>query len=948
MPAKDTSPREKRRQLILDDFMNSVSEALVIYDHDLNFIEVNEVARKQIGLPRSKILGMNMRDLIPGVEKTKRYKKYMEVIRSGTAFEEEVQDHPFAPGRYILIRAFKIEDGLGITTTDITSSKLALATEQQLKKDLEFLKDSATALIEMSNEDELFQYTADTLREICGGCSTIVNIRDRSNKNILVRAHSLSKEQFRIARSQLGNRILGMSFPTYKNEKLLKSGKLVHLKDGLYDISSGKIPKAVCSSIEKLTGIKALYTLGFTREEVLFGNVLIFETDENRSLNSSLIEAFIRQVSIAIERIRTERALHESETRYNIAFATSPDAVNVNRLSDGMYVDINEGFTKITGYTREEIIGYTSLEKDIWVRPEDRQFLAKTLLNKGFVRNMETEFRMKNGDILVGLMSAHLYKHDGVDHIISITRDITSRKRAEEELRISEERYRVVARQTGQIVYDYDIESGRISWVGAIEEVLGYTQEEFAGVNIEKKKKMVHPDDVKAAVDNLQKAIDEKSTYDMEYRLQHKDGSYVDIEEHGLFIPDRRGERYRMLGSLADITQRNKYQESLKLAWEKARESDRLKTAFLANISHEIRTPMNAILGFSDLLMNPNISTANRADYIDMINKSSHNLLNIINDIIDFSMIETGQMQLYTGEFMPLNMMKELHATFRQQLELLGKEHLDVKLDIPAADDKLILVSDEERIRQVMTNLIGNAIKYTDSGEIRIGYRIRSQGNNRAKIEFFVADTGIGIPPENRELIFERFRQLDDSNTRRYGGNGLGLSISTEIASLLGGEISLESEVGKGSVFYFTIQDIPVSVEDAGKAEEESEKVGYPWEDKRVLVAEDVISNYHLIESMLDCTGISIDWARNGEEVLKLYHEGTKYDLILMDIRMPVLNGYEATAKLRKSDSEIPIIALSANAMQSEIDMSIEKGCNDHISKPISQQVLLETMDKYL
>lgn len=948
MSAKDTPSREEKRQNTLNNFMNSVSEALVIYDEDLNFIEVNEVARKQIGLPRAKVLGMNMRDLIPGVEKTERYKKYMEVIRSGIAFEEEVQDHPFAPGRHILIRAIKVEDGLGITTSDITISKKALETEQRLKNELEFLKDSATALIEMTSEEDLYQYTADTLQEICGGSSALVSIRESFSDTIVVRAHSLTKGQFKIARSYLGSRIKGLKFPKYKNEKLLKSGRLVQIKDGLYDLAGGTIPRAVCSSIEKLTGIKAMYTVGFNRKETLFGNVLIFISDENVILNSSLIEAFIRQVSIAIERIKTEKALHESETRYNIAFATSPDAVNVNRLSDGMYVDINDGFTQVTGYTREDIIGYTSLEKDIWVDPKDRKTLTKKLLSKGFVRNMEAEFRMKNGKILVGLMSAHLYKQDGVDHIISITRDITNRKKAEEELRISEERYRVVARQTGQIVYDYDIDSGDISWVGAIEEVMGYTPEEFNQVNIKEWAKLVHPDDVNHAVASLNKAIDSRGTYDVEYRLKHKDGNYVNIEEHGLCIPDRSGKGYRMLGSLADITQRKKYQESLKVAWEKARESDRLKTAFLANISHEIRTPMNAILGFSDLLMNPNISASNRADYIDMINNSSHNLLNIINDIIDFSMIETGQMQLYSGEFSPVKMIKNLHATFRQQLKMLGKEHLYIKTDIEPGKDKVMVVSDEERIMQVMTNLIGNAIKYTDQGEVKFGFRIRAEKNENPLLEFYVADTGIGIHPDMQKLIFERFRQLDDSNTRRYGGNGLGLSISNEIANLLGGEITLESEVGKGSVFYFSIPNIRVLEEQAEKVTEEAEKVGFPWGDKRVLVAEDVISNYQLIKSMLDCTGIAIDWARNGEEVVKIFKGGEKYDLILMDIRMPVMNGYEATAKLRESDTKVPIIALSANAMQSEIDMSLAKGCDDHISKPISQQVLLETMDKYL
>ncbi|MDT8393728.1 MAG: ATP-binding protein [Bacteroidales bacterium] len=801
----------------LKSFMNSVNDALVIYDDQLNFVEINDLALQQIKKTRSEVLGKNIREIIPGIETTQRYRHYLNVLESGKPYEEEVDDHPFTPEKVLLIKAFKTINGMGIITSDITGTRKALQNELRQRREMEILRDSAMDFVELSHSDDLFALTAQKLSNICEGSTVIINMLDESTGRIVIKGIAGYAEQCAEASKLIGASLLGKSFPNYDHDSLSKTGKLELISKSLCEIVGGEIPESVCKQIEKQLNISKIYTIGFTRKENLYGNALILTSDTELGLNSQLIETFINQLSIALYRFRSEKAYHDSELRFKMTFGTSPDAVNINRLKDGKYIDVNEGFTAVTGYTREEIIGSSSLEKDIWADRNDRNFLIKELNERGFVKNLEAGFVVKDGSKKVGLMSASKFTKDGEDYIISITRDITDRF---------------------------------------------------------------------------------------------------------------------------------EYEEKLKEARKKAEESDRLKTAFLANISHEVRTPMNAILGFSDLLMNPNTSEKNRNEYISHIHKSSHNLLSIINDIIDFSMIETGQLQIYNSECSVNNILDDLLATFRQYKHMVGKEHLDIRLAEKLMDDNSFIRSDEERIKQLMSNLIGNAIKYTEKGSVQFGCRILSEGEDMDKLQFFVIDTGIGIPVDKHEVIFERFRQLDDSNTRKYGGNGLGLSITKQIAGLLDGDISLESTPGKGSSFYFTLPYVPVS-RPVPQSSNEKDIPLFDWKDKKVIVAEDVMTNFILIKSMLEETSVNISWARHGEEVLSFMRSGIHFDMILMDVRMPKMNGYEATWEIRKMNPSIPVIALSANALQSDVDTSLRNGCNDHITKPVKREVLLSTMAKF-
>ncbi len=385
--------------------------------------------------------------------------------------------------------------------------------------------------------------------------------------------------------------------------------------------------------------------------------------------------------------------------------------------------------------------------------------------------------------------------------------------------------------------------------------------------------------------------------------------------------------------------------EDLEHAKQKAEESDRLKTAFLANMSHEIRTPMNAIIGFSGLLADPNLSTEDKKEFINHINNNSNNLLNLIDDIIDISKIEAGQINVSSADC-PINqIMTELFTTYQDDIQRKNKaEHIELRFNPAIDDQQFTIISDPFRFRQILSNLLGNAVKFTDKGFIEYGYEIEDDKN---LIQFYVKDTGIGIPEEKAALVFDRFRQLEDSNTRKYGGTGLGLTISKNLVHLLGGKIWVDSKPGPGSTFYFTLPFKPgdgTEVENAGSL---VEKDRYDWSDKTILVAEDIDINYLFIEKALQETNVNLLWAHNGIEAIEMSSK-YKLDLVLMDIRMPEMDGYEATRAIKSIREDLPIIAQTAHALSEEKVKSLQAGCDDYIAKPIKLKSLYSIINKHL
>lgn len=725
--------------------------------------------------------------------------------------------------------------------------------------------------------------------------------------------------------------------------------------------------------------------------------------DENGDV-AGIIGAFLditERTAYERELIRAKESAEESEYRFKASFVTSPDSISINSM-DGVFVDVNEGFCALSGYKREEVIGKLSTEVQIWGSEDERDRWVELLKKDGCVKNFESNFRKKNGELVPGLISTSIIKLNNEPHTLSVTREITERKRYEDELikakekaELSEHKLRL---QNNEIELNNErLESLlRISQlqINSIQELLDYALEEAIKLTSSKIGYIYFYDESKrqfvlntwskevmkeCAVMNPQQVYDLDRTgcwgevvrqrkpiiiNDYHAENPYKKGTpqgHVQLEKF-LSIPvmidgkivavagvanktkDYDKSDVRQLTLLMDnvwkISERITLIENLKIAKEKAEESDRLKTAFLHNMSHEIRTPMNAIMGFSELLYMNYKEDPKLAHFSKIINQRCNDLLVIIDDILDIAKIESGQYPLKI-ERCNLNVLfKDLNIFFKEHQVKMEKQHIGFDLKVNH-NGCLFLETDTVKLKQIFINLIGNAFKFTDQGEILAGFTIKEEGF----LEFFVSDTGIGIPSEKHQEIFVRFAQLEHQKNRMYGGTGLGLSIVKGLVELLGGTIWVESEPGKGSTFFFTHpyrEIVPVTKEDQVKPE----KIEIPA-NKLILLVDDDLYNISLIEELLGEKNIQLVSATNGTEAIKYYVERTP-DLVLMDIGLPDINGFEVIQKLKHMNPSLKIVAQTAFAAPEDKQMAFDVGCCDYISKPLKAASLLSIINRHL
>ena len=596
---------------------------------------------------------------------------------------------------------------------------------------------------------------------------------------------------------------------------------------------------------------------------------------------------------------------------------------------DFKYIDVNKAFEKLKGLKKQDIKGKKASE----LTEKNLDSLIKIyekVLRNGKVHVFEFE------DMYKRIYKIKIYKVKK-KQFVSIIYDITDIKSLNNDLL----KLSTAIGQSANTVVITDID-GNIEYVNKrFTETTGYTFLEAIGKNPRILKSGNQPFEY---YKNLWDTIIKGENWRGVFHNKRKDGSLY--WESAVISPviNEFGKIINYLAVKEDITDKKKLEQDLILAKEKAEQSDKLKSAFLANVSHEIRTPLNAIIGFSELL-GKDLSAKDKKLYGDIVKNSSNDLLNIINDILDIAKIESGYVEFVKEEFSLNQLLNELFEFFKYKKSKLNKKHLEIKYVKAITNSDLIIISDKAKVKQVMINLLENAFKFTSNGYIEFGYKL-NQSIFPVELELFVKDTGIGISKEKLNFIFDRFRQADESTSRTYGGTGLGLAISKSFAQILGGDLLVKSEESEGSNFLFKLPYIPVKNDEIGISDSVIEyKIP---KGKKILIVEDVYSNFELINEILEEYSPVILHAVSGLQAIELFKKNKNIDLVFMDIRLPDIDGFEVTNIIKSINADIPVIALTAYAMKSDKNSAIDAGCNDFLTKPLSENRFLKMVEKYL
>jgi len=641
---------------------------------------------------------------------------------------------------------------------------------------------------------------------------------------------------------------------------------------------------------------------------------------------------------------KIENSLRESEERFRLAFHTSPDSVNINNFENGQYLDINEGFTKIMGYSREEVLGKSSIDLEIWKDKEDRKRLVASLRESGYVENLEAQFIDTHGQIRDGLMSACIMELKGEKVILSVTRDITDRKRYERDLRNYNSRlHGIINSLPGTLNVmdtDYNVEimnqyDSRIHAGGYKEakEIIGKKcYSVFQGRTSPcpwcKVSEAIRTGDMFVETtgdDDPRGNLIGKKLQIIVNPIRNVDGEIVGVVEYGFDVTD------------------------LKKAKDSAESANRAKSEFLANMSHEIRTPLNGIMGMLQLMQSTDLDKEQQ-EYVEMATKASKRLSRLLSDILDLSRIEADKMEIREEKFQLSTVMDSFTDIFNH----LIKEHnneLTISLDQELSNS---IIGDSTRLTQIMFNLVGNSAKYTECGKINVHANLLpGDQKNLCRVLFTISDTGPGIPDGKLDTVFETFSQVSNALSpyaRQYEGAGLGLPLVKRLVSLMGGNLSIDTVEEQGTTVYVSL---PFKVPALQRQELLTLSQDNPQRDakaKKVLLADDDAATQLQVRKILEKYGQDVRVVHNGEQALQALAK-ERFDCVLMDVQMPVLDGVEATKMIRASktaNKDIPIIALTAYAMSGDKDKFLKAGMDDYIAKPVVKDDLLRVLNRNL
>jgi PAS domain S-box-containing protein len=667
------------------------------------------------------------------------------------------------------------------------------------------------------------------------------------------------------------------------------------------------------------------------------GSVVWVMGNASPEWNYNKITGYIGTITDITEHKKTEEAIAESEMKYRHLVTQSLDGIFIIDLT-GKFISVNKAICDNLKYPEAELLSMNLSD----IVPEKfhslyKQRLLAIVKGENSTGNAEYEVKGKDGIFhSIEVMSSPSYKGSEIVGFQGIARDITERNRAEKALRESEEKYRGIFENVQDVYYETSIDGAILEVSPSIRTLSKgqYSINELVG------KSMI---DFYSELGDRQVILDglrSKGTItDFEVSFKNKDGSVVPCSISAKLIMDSKGQPKKIIGSMHDITDRKNVTEALKIAKDKAEASDKLKTSFLNNISHEVRTPLNGILGFAEIISQPDLSDEDKKESLLMLSESSDRLLSTITNYMDISLLASGSLSVHRRDFSPAKILKTIYNNFDT---ICAARNLGFLLNISEEAVNLTINSDPEIFHKIISHLLNNAVKFTEQGSIEFGYHI-----DENYIVFFVKDTGIGIGKESIEIVFDTFSKEERGHLKISEGSGLGLSIAKGMIEIIGGRIRAESILGEGSCFYvyLPVEPKPSLIQpDVPQKDEKTIKLG-----DLILVAEDDDTNFFYLNALITReTSAKVLRAANGMEAIELYKANPGINLILMDMKMPEIDGFEATRQIKRLNQLVPVIAITAYAMSGDEDRIIAAGCDGYISKPINKKSLIEKMSEFI
>jgi len=646
------------------------------------------------------------------------------------------------------------------------------------------------------------------------------------------------------------------------------------------------------------------------------------------------------QVALAIERRRAEDALRKSEDRYKQIVNNATDII-YRADAEGRFTFANPTAAKYMQHSEQQLIGIHFLEL---VRP-DYHLETMKFYDRQFKEQIETTYfefpaiAQDGTEVWLGQNVQLILDNDGMPSFQAVARDITERKRIERELRENE--LQLVEAQHLALLgsWTWDIATNTTSWSEVLYHIYGVGPEDCPAT-VEGYLSLVHPDDREAVSGLVEKAIRTSQGFSYEHRIVWHDKSVRFHQVNVKVAVDQEGHPVKLFGTAQDVTDRVKLEEDLKEARDAAVESARLKSEFLANMSHEIRTPMNGVVGMTGLLLDTRL-TPHQREFAEVIRSSGDALLTIINDILDFSKIEAGKLEFEIVDF-------DLRNAVEDTVELLAEAAREKKLEFASliySDVPTGLRGDPGRLRQVLTNLVGNALKFTEHGEVIVRAEKENENESTVTIRFTVSDTGIGIKEDAQATLFQPFTQADGSTTRKYGGTGLGLSISKQLVEMMGGKLGVTSTLGQGSTFWFTAK-LEKQIVGVTRVLPHFESI----ENLRVLIIDDNATNRKILSHQLGSWSMIHDAVDSGPHALELLRNaaanGAGFDLAILDLFMPDMDGFELARRIKSDPSlaGIHLVMLTSAGVRGDGATAQKAGIDAYLTKPVRQSQLFDCL----